>query len=281
MIKTVLRRIPGMGRFIQSGLWTSYRHSVALRNEPRVNSHFTGFLRLPTQFEALAGPVVEFLLDGDPKKPLRIASIGCSNGAEAYTVASYLTNRRPTLEYSVQGLDIEPEVIAKAGAGIFDGENEVYCNQEMTTEFVDATFEVEGDRHIVKPEIKRHVSFAVADILDEQAVERYSGMDIVYAQNFLFHLEPSMATRAFGNICRMLNSRAALFVDGTDLPLRQKLTRKYGLAPLDYEIEQIHNEARWARSVGWPYRYWGLEPFMFSRRDWRRRYATIFVRKEA
>jgi len=61
--------------------------------------------------------------------------------------------------------------------------------------------------------------------------------------------------------------------------LRHALTRKNDLIPLEYKIEEIHNEARVTRSAGWPYSYWGLEPFSTSKREWQRRYSTIFMKK--
>ena len=82
--------------------------------------------------------------------------------------------------------------------------------------------------------------------------------------------------KAFYNICSLLNNRAVLFVDGMDLDLREKLSRKMNLHPLQYKIEAIHKEAQNARAIGWPYNYWGLEPFNASRGDWQRKYATIY-----
>lgn len=280
MIRQFVKQLPGMRQLVESNLWRTYRHSLALRDGPRVNSNFTGFWRLPTQFEALTGPVVALFDDVAARRPLRIASAGCSNGAEAYTVASFLIRRHPYLEFTVHAFDLDEAIVEKAATASFLPEQEVYCNRKMTQEFVEATFDVSGDHYVVKPEIRRHVSFTVADALDRDALSRLGRMDIVLAQNFLFHLEPADAARALDNICLMLNDRAALLLDGTDLPLRQRHTRKHGLEPLDWQIEQIHNEARWARGEGWPYRYWGLEPFMTSRRDWRRRYATIFIKDE-
>ena len=63
-----------------------------------------------------------------------------------------------------------------------------------------------------------------------------------------------------------------------DLSLRHTLTLRMGLSPLEYKIEAIHAEARRARGGGWPHIYWGLEPFSSARRDWKRRYATIFLK---
>jgi chemotaxis methyl-accepting protein methylase len=277
-MKAILRRLPGMERFVASDLWRSYRHRIALRKGPRKNSNFTGFLRLPTQYEALAGPVLDFLLQEPAPKKLRILSVGCSIGAEAYTVASVLCRLRPSLDFVIEGFDIDENVIRTARSGVFDGATEVFNNKRITPEFVAATFDVEGASYRVKESIKRHLDFRVADVLDAAALEPFGPADLIFAQNFLFHLEPRLAAAAFHNICALLAERAVLYVDGTDIPIRERVTRERGLAPFEYKIEEIHNEARWARAVGWPYHYWGLEPFSRSRRDWQRRYATIFVK---
>jgi hypothetical protein len=91
-------------------------------------------------------------------------------------------------------------------------------------------------------------------------------------------LDPPLAEKAFDNICTLLGAKSALFVDGTDPPVKLKMTRKHRLAPLDYKLEDIHNEARWARAAGYPDLYWGLEPFLSVRSDWKRRYATVFLK---
>jgi hypothetical protein len=76
----------------------------------------------------------------------------------------------------------------------------------------------------------------------------------------------------------LLNSPSAVFLDGMDIDLRQKWTRIDKLLPLNFRVEEIHKEARRARAVGWPYKYWGLEPFRAFRGDWRRRYSTIYLK---
>ena len=280
MIKGILKRIPGVQEFAQSRIYQSYRHGVALRTAPRVNSNFTGFWRLPTQFQALSGPVADHLIAVAPGRQLRIASIGCSNGAEAYTVSSCLSNHRPGLQYSIHAIDIHQHVIDKARAASYEPEEEVYCNRRITEEFIDQTFD-RGVTYVVKPQISSRVTFSLGDVLDDGLVDLLPDMDVVFAQNFLFHLEPPKAAQAFENLCRILGPRGVMFLDGTDLPLRQRLTKKFGLDPLDWQVEQIHNEARWARGEGYPDGYWGLEPFMMTKRDWCRRYSTIFIKNGA
>ena len=66
-----------------------------------------------------------------------------------------------------------------------------------------------------------------------------------------------------------------------DIGLRQKWVHAQQLVPLNFRIEEIHNEARRARAPGWPYHYWGLEPFMTFSNDWQYRYATVYLKDDA
>jgi chemotaxis protein methyltransferase CheR len=243
----------------------------------RKNSHFTGFLRLPSQFEALSGPVLSYLAKRQADAPLRIVVAGCSNGAEAYTIASVLVARAPDMKFLIDAYDIDASIIEKARAACF-GMDEVLNNKILTNEFIHATFDVNRELYDIKTDIAARVKFHVADVLDPQLAEQVGVCDIVFAQNFLFHLARQDAARAFENLCRLLRPRAVLFADGMDLGLRQKLTKAERLAPLDFCIEDIHEEARRARAVGWPDQYWGLEPYLTFSTDWRRRYATIFLK---
>lgn len=257
-------------------LWQKLRHQLSLRLSARQNSHFTGFLRLPTQYEALAGPVCASLRAGGAPGRIEIAVLGCSNGAEAYTIASVLRRRHPDLQFRIRGFDIDAACIEQAAAAAYDAEA-IYNNRIITEEFVAFTFDRHGDRYTVKPHIREHVSFGLGNVLDLGLAATVGSADVVFAQNFLFHMSPALARQALDNISGLLRPGSALFIDGVDLGLRHRFVRARKLAPLPYEVEQIHNEARRARSVGWPYEYWGLEPFLTYRRDWQGRYATVFV----
>ncbi|HLG22259.1 MAG TPA: CheR family methyltransferase, partial [Candidatus Manganitrophaceae bacterium] len=255
----MLRRIPGIRLFTETKTWRSFRYGITTRVERRENSTFTGFQRLPTQFEALAGPVIDFLLE--EAKPLNVTVHGCSNGAEAYSIASILKNARPALRFAVHAFDIDPKIIEKARSARYERRSEVLNNKYITEEFVETTFDSEDGFYRVKNEVRDQVRFDVADALDRTLREKIGRSDIVYAQNFLFHMKPRGAVNAFNNVCALLKEKSALFIDGMDLPLRQKLTRAHRLTPLEYKIKEIHEEARRARGTGWPYHYWGLEPF--------------------
>jgi chemotaxis protein methyltransferase CheR len=269
--------IPGADILRNTATWQKMRHKLSLLVSDRENSNFTGFLRLPTQFKALAGPALAHVRSRrSSETPLRVTVVGCSNGAEAYTIASVLLAADPGLRFHVRGYDIDPDCIRYAGRARYAAD-EIYNNKVITERFVAETFDRAGDSFVVKPHIAAHVDFERGDVLDLALATAAAGSDIVFAQNFLFHLSPKDAWHALENILRIARPGSALFLDGTDLDLRQRFARRQRLLPLDYEIETIHVEARRARAVGWPYSYWGLEPFLTYKRDWQRRYATIFL----
>lgn len=277
MIREAIKSIPGVRSFIKTNTWKYFRHSITLFTSERQNATFTLFLRLPSQYDALSGPILDFLLNDRAENNLKIAVIGCSNGAEPYSIASVLQNRQSELKFRLHAFDIDKDVIGKAQSGQYTRE-EVYNNSLITASFVDKTFDIDGNRYSVKQAIKEAVHFDIADALDVNLRNVIGKWDIVYAQNFLFHLKHRIACKAFNNICTLLNDKAALFVDGMDLDIRQKLTRKNNLVPLEFKIEEIHNEARLRKGNGWPFNYWGLEPFAPKKRDWKRRYSTIFLK---
>jgi len=276
-VKSLLKKLPGLGGLASTDAWRLLRHRLVLYTGERENSTFTGFLRLPAQFDALAGPVLDYLLEGKKAGPLKIGVLGCSNGSEAYTIASVLKGSRPGLKFTINAFDIDRKMIEK-GAGASYRREEIYNNRVITDSFIRKTFDMEKDTFTIKKGIRSHLKFDYADALDNRLKETVGPCDVVFAQNFIFHMKRDAARRALNNICALLNPRAALFVDGIDIDIRRRLTKRHNLAPLTYKIEEIHNEARMARAIGWPYSYWGLEPFLTTRRDWQRRYATVFLK---
>jgi hypothetical protein len=213
-----------------------------------------------------------------PERELRIVVLGASNGAEAYTIASALVARPgPAVRFSVHAYDIDVRMIEEARRARYSLAA-VHDNPTLSEAFLSTTFERDGDFYVVRPEIARHVRVAHADVLDTGVCARIGRADIVFVQNVLYHFKPRDAARAFRNVVGLLAERAVLFVDGMDLSLRTELTKACGLTPLDYCIEQIHEDARRVRGSSYPYVYFGLEPLRRDARDWKRRYATIFWR---
>ncbi len=283
MIHSVVHRakmIPVVNSLTKTRWFQRLRYKVTLRLSKKVNCQFTSFLRLPTQYEALCGPVLDFLVDGNKAKAVRIVILGCSNGAEPYSVASVLRSRHPDLEFHIDAFDLDSDVVRKAKSMCYTSE-EVFSNETGTDQFDDFvknTFDMENDVYHIKSDVGRHVKCGVANVLDSKLKEKIGTADIVYVQHLLIHLKVGDQKKAFRNIYSLLNPKAALFAAGNEYDALQKLTTRYDLWPLEYKIEQIHREVG-VYGKGWPWAYVGVEPFDDLGKGWKRRYSTIFLNR--
>lgn len=257
-----------------------FKHSRLLRRVERRSSHtYTCFYRAPTQLQTLSGPVLDFL--GRPERSgrrLEIVIMACSNGAEAYTIASWLTQHAPDLDFHITATDLHQSMVDKAAAGEYTPDEALH-SEYLTSEFVAHTFDRRGDLYVVKPELRARASFSQADLLDVTLPERFGPASLVLAQNVLFHLSPDQARIAFDNLYRMLAPRAVLLIEGTDGDLRVELTKQYGLEPLAANRRRIYSETRVHTPASWWRYYWGSEPYFPLRPDRDRRYGTIFLKR--
>ncbi len=282
-IKSALKRVPHIRTLFQTQAARKLQYGLRLRFGPRQNYTYTQFLRLPTQYQVLCGPVMALATKWRGESEIRITVMGCSYGAEAYSIASMVRAKHPRLKFAIRAFDLDQTVIAKARVATYTY-NEIANSARVSPEFVDFTFdrkERNGEAvYEVKPGIRSLVSFAPADALDPKLAESIGKADILFAQNFLYHLKPPLCRAAFCNLVTLLDSPGVMFIDGTDLGLKTGLVTRFGLFPLDRSIEEIHAEAYRERGASWPAIYWGLEQLDRTRRDWKTRYSTIFLKDE-
>jgi chemotaxis protein methyltransferase CheR len=274
-----LKRMLPFEVLARSRWWQSMRFAVTQSYADRADKTFTRFMRVPTQFEALTDAVVPGVFAQRTGEALRIVVMGCSSGAEPFSIASVLSRKYPGLDFVIDAYDLSDAMIAQAKSGRFLREH-VITAHPLSNDFMMSTFDSDGEAYIVKPALARRVSFGVANIFDSSVIERIGTADIVFAQNVLINFPRPQAREAFQQVTRLLKPRAVLFIDGMDIDLREELTRAAGLHPLDYKIREIHDDARIIRGDAWPWVYWGLEPFT-ERRNWRERYATIYLTRSA
>jgi chemotaxis protein methyltransferase CheR len=268
-----------------SVLWSALRHikyQLVLRFAKRENRVYTQFWRFPNQFRALVDRVIPQLrpgVIGPDTPPLEIVVFACCSGEEAFSLSYVLRKNFPGLGFRIRGFDIVEDVVARARTATFS-RKEVFTGPFVTEEFVEGAFDlVEPDTFRVKQEIAAPIEFATGDMLDRRFIESLGKFDLVLAQNVLFHLPRDKARVAFGFLHDLMKPLSALFVNGMDTDMRISLTKRNGLEPLDYLVEEIHNDARVDRGSGWAGAYWGRKPFSRNSREWLRKHGTIYYRK--
>jgi chemotaxis methyl-accepting protein methylase len=267
----------------ESPLWNALRHlkhHLVVRFARRQNRVYTQFYRFPHQYRAIVERVVPRLrkgVIGAQTAPLEILMFACCSGAEAFSLSHILQKNFPGLRFRIRGFDLVPEVIEQAKRATFTRE-EVYQGPFVTEEFVRETFDVVDGAYRVKPAVADPISFGVGDLLNRRFIDSLGQADMVIAQNVLFHLPRPNARDAFGHLHGALAAGGALFVNGMDTDMRIELTKKLDLEPLEYLVEEIHNDARVDRGSGWAGAYWGRKPFSRDSREWLRKHGTIYFK---
>jgi len=268
----------------ESPIWNALRHlkhSLVVRFSKRENRVYTQFYRFPHQYRAIVERVIPRLRAGEigaQSAPLEILMFACCSGAEAFSLSYVLQKHFPGLRFRIRGFDLVAPVIEKAKSATFTRE-EVFQGPFVTEEYVREAFDsIDAHHYRVKRPIAEACSFAVGDLLDRRSMEALGQADLVIAQNVLFHLPRPAARAAFGHLHHALKPGGALFVNGMDIDMRIELTRKLALEPLDYLVEEIHNDARVDRGSGWAGAYWGRKPFSRDSREWLREHGTIYYK---
>lgn len=266
-------------RLLHDGLLLPYgllRHRRLMRRCRHLDDHtYTCFMRSPAQLALLSGPILDHLR---PAGRLEILLLACSNGAEAYTIVSWLRRQRPELDVRIHASDLHPEMVQRAERAEYT-HDEVMHSGYVTEGFLRDTCERHGDRLVVRPEIRACVRFSQASLLDGDDLRaRFGQAPLVVAQNVLFHLPPEQERRAFGHLVELTAPGGAMLVAGMNLDRRVQLARRHGLRPFTTNLRDIHEEGRAHTPPHWWRVYWGAEPFLPVRRDRALRYATAFAR---
>lgn len=212
---------------------------------------------------------------------LKIAFLGCSNGAELYSVLWTIRSERPDVKVVSHAVDISKDILALAQNGVYSltapelvGE-QIFAriNGEETQAMFDAG--KDGDEVRIKSWLKEGITWHLGDAASPELLDVLGPQDMVFANNFLCHMSPPDAERCLRNIARLVTPGGHLCVSGIDLDIRTKVALDLGWKPVRDLMEDIHDGDPSVRN-DWPWKYWGLEPFNTRRHDWEVRYASVF-----
>jgi SAM-dependent methyltransferase len=210
---------------------------------------------------------------------LRIAVLGCSIGAEVYSILWTIRSARPDLKVSLDAVDISQEILSFAEKGIYAPDTSQFVSASIFERLTEAEmvemFDWEGDQAKVKSWLRGGITWHLGDAADPELVNILGPQDMVVASNFLCHMARDDAKKCLGNIARLVSPGGYLFVSGVDLDVRTKVALDLGWEPVRELIEEIHDGDRSVRA-GWPWEWWGLEPLNRKRQDWQIRYAAAF-----
>lgn len=236
---------------------------------------------------------------------LHLSVLACSKGAEVYSILWTIRRSRPDLDITLNAVDISQEIVDFAQQGVYSrraaanwkgfdpegatGEERVLWNtyrdqgpgqdaslfERIDECEMESMFDLESDRASVKPWLKAGTRWRQGDAFSPELIQTLGPQDMVVANRFLCHMDPSSAERCLRNIGGLVKPGGYIFVSGVDLEVRTKVAREMGWEPVMDLMREIHEGDR-SLTEGWPFGWWSLEPFCANRPDWQIRYASVF-----
>jgi len=274
--KQIWERLPSRVRNLQAfrryGAWL---HSLVCLGARRQQFFGTFFLRNRPALELMR----RLARQKAQGSTLRIAVLGCSIGAEVYSILWTIRSARPDLKVLLDAVDISKEILSFAEKGIYAPDTSHLVGASIferltETEMVEL-FDWEGDQARVKSWLREGITWRLLDVADPELVNILGPQDMVVASNFLCHMARADAEKCLGNIAQLVSPGGYLFASGVDLDVRTKVALDLGWEPVRELIVEIHDGDRSVRA-DWPWAWWGLEPLNRKRHDWQTRYAAVF-----
>jgi chemotaxis methyl-accepting protein methylase len=293
MAKLLMRRRSPVNLYLRLNTWLWKRLPSKLRNTVPMRSYGTILHRLVCRranrmqftgtFFFRNRPQLDLMRRLTGHKPegstLKIAVLGCSIGAEIYSILSTIRAARPDLNVRVYAVDNSAEVLKVAKEAVYTPQICDFVGASIFERMTEAEFGemFEGDRREarVRSWIREGISWHLSDAGGPGLMRVLGPQDMVVASNFLCHMAPSEAENCLRNIAGIVKPGGYLFVTGIDLDVRAKVACDLRWQPVLELIEEIHEGDPSVRR-DWPCAWWGLEPFDTRRNDWQMRYAAVF-----
>src|SRR5246500_5554090 len=176
--------------------------------------HVTRFFRDPESYEALKTEVFpELVKNKSPDRPVRIWSLGCSTGEEAYSLAIALTEFAESigirLPAQIFATDLNEASVQKARTGAYPK----HAAQDISAERLHRFFyEVDGKYRITKS-IREICVFSKHNVLADPPFAR---IDLISCRNLLIYLEPVLQQYLMPVLRYALNPNGFLWLGASE-----------------------------------------------------------------
>ncbi|HTQ09609.1 MAG TPA: protein-glutamate O-methyltransferase CheR [Fimbriimonadaceae bacterium] len=171
----------------------------------------TEFFRNSSLFEELIGKILPLIPSPAPGETFAAWSAGCSNGAEAFTVAMLLQEAFGDKPFRIKGTDIDLTMIAKASSPSFTAAELSGVSASRLDRFFSSPDE---KSYVPKIQLRRNVHFARHDLLaDPYPPQEY---DLILCRNVVIYFNDDAKERIYEGFYKALKPGGVLFVGGTE-----------------------------------------------------------------
>ncbi|WP_295404713.1 chemotaxis protein CheB [uncultured Thiocystis sp.] len=176
----------------------------------------TNFFRDPAAFQALEETVIPKLFAGKSAEvAIRVWSVGCSTGEEAYSLAILLAERqeamRQRFKVQVFATDIDALAIATARIGLYPASIATDLSAERLARFF--TAEPGGDIYRIHKGVRDLLVFSEHSLIKDPP---FSKLDLISCRNLLIYLDGDLQKKLFPLFHYALNPGGFLFLGNSE-----------------------------------------------------------------
>ncbi|SMF49207.1 chemotaxis protein CheB [Pseudobacteriovorax antillogorgiicola] len=159
---------------------------------PKEHCYLISSLTIHTTYWFREARHFEYLRDtflANPRKPIRVLSVGCSTGEEVYSLALLLESIRKKhlgWDYSIKGVDIDPVSIERAQKAIYNSKDLPKIPHEYHGDVLVGSGKTEGMMTLSK-DVRKRCEFAECSALQLPSIQGH--YDIVFCRNMLIYFD--------------------------------------------------------------------------------------------
>jgi two-component system, chemotaxis family, CheB/CheR fusion protein len=187
----------------------------------------TSFFRDAQAWEYIGAEILPAIIDRrSDHEHIRVWSIGCASGEEAYSIAMLLAEAvslsKMLERVKIYATDVDEEALAQARLGVY-GEKAL---QAIPTELRAKYLEPTDNGSAFRKEIRRAVIFGRHDLVKDAPISR---VDLIVCRNTLMYFNAETQTRIYNGFHFALRPEGFLFVGKSEM----LLTRASIFQPVD------------------------------------------------
>lgn len=193
----------------------------------------TWLFRYPRSYELLLGFLERRLAAGAAS--LRMLSIGCATGQEAYCLGMTALHAGWSAErVRIEGIDRNGEFLRTAEIAEYSATSVRAEIPDWGVRYLIRT----GDRITIDPSVRGVVRFARGDITNPAVLRGTGPFDVVFCRNVMIYLNATARERLLDSICAELDLGALLFVGHAEQLLCGAMPLRPVNAPHSFALER-------------------------------------------
>jgi chemotaxis protein methyltransferase CheR len=175
----------------------------------------TSFFRDNTPFQRMKEDVIPAMLKSRAaQRSLRIWSAACSSGQEPYSLAMMLKEYGPALagwKIEIVATDLSHDILAQAKNGVY---TQFEVQRGLPIQMLVKYFAQQGDKWLVRPELKDMITFRPANLLTE--IGTLGMFDVVLCRNVLIYFDVATKGKVLQSVKSVLKQDGVLFLGGAE-----------------------------------------------------------------